>query len=188
MNINRSTLGTATAVAATALLVASIAAAQHSHTSGTSAFDEAMQPILASYLEIQQELAADSTSGVQEAATSIADNAGKLDAGRVFGEHAEHYEGLPVKLQSAAANLSAATTLEAARDAFKQLSRPMALWGTMSLPEGIDVVYCPMAKGSWLQKQGGVRNPYHGKEMLTCGEIVGGASHAKKRMEHGHHG
>ena len=65
------------------------------------------------------------------------------------------------------------------RETFKSLSKPMAMWGTMSKPQGIYVVYCPMAKGSWLQKGKEIRNPYHGHEMLRCGEIVGGEEHDK---------
>jgi len=34
------------------------------------------------------------------------------------------------------------------------------------------VVHCSMAKGSWLQADRSVANPYYGASMLTCGEIV----------------
>jgi len=33
-----------------------------------------------------------------------------------------------------------------------------------------------MAKGSWLQSGKEIKNPYYGKSMLACGEIVGGDS------------
>ncbi len=40
--------------------------------------------------------------------------------------------------------------------------------------QGGSVYYCPMADGNkgaeWIQKDGGVLNPYFGKMMLTCGE------------------
>jgi hypothetical protein len=63
----------------------------------------------------------------------------------------------------------------------------MAMWGTMSKPKGIDVVFCSMAKGSWLQKRGEVRNPYYGSSMLTCGEVVGGDAHHPSGHGHGGH-
>ena len=44
----------------------------------------------------------------------------------------------------------------------------------MAKPKGVYVVFCSMAKGSWLQTGKEIRNPYDGKKMLTCGEIVGG--------------
>ena len=78
------------------------------------------------------------------------------------------------KIAAGAKGLVVARTLAEAREAFKVLSKPMAMWGTMAKPEGIDVVYCSMSRGSWLQPTGAVRNPYHGKSMLGCGEVVGG--------------
>lgn len=38
---------------------------------------------------------------------------------------------------------------------------------------GLNVAFCGMAKGYWLQKGNKVKNPYYGAEMLTCGEIQG---------------
>ncbi|MEK7703954.1 MAG: DUF3347 domain-containing protein [Myxococcota bacterium] len=147
-------------------------------TGGTDTFDEGMQPIVARYLVIQDALASDSTTGVTAAATDIATLAGKLDAKSVTGEHAEHYKDVPAKLGVAAAMLAKAKTLDEARAAFKGVSMPMAMWAGMAKPDKIDVVYCDMAKGSWLQARGPVRNPYYGKSMLSCGEVVGAAGHA----------
>jgi len=154
---------------------------------GTSAFDKSMAPVLANYLKIHDSLARDTTDGVKDAALAIAKEAAKLDAKSVSGEHAAHYKGLSEKIIKAAKEVAAAGDLKSARDAFKALSRPMAMWGTMSKPAGIDVVFCSMAKGSWLQKAGDVRNPYHGASMLACGEVVGGAGHKAHDGGHGHH-
>jgi hypothetical protein len=35
----------------------------------------------------------------------------------------------------------------------------------------VKLAYCPMVRGSWLQKDETIRNPYYGKGMLTCGEF-----------------
>lgn len=150
----------------------------------TTAFDKGMQSILKDYLKVQKSLAADSTTGVQSAAASIAAQAAKLDASTVTGEHATHYKSVPGKLRLAAGNLAKAKNIEAARKVMKELSKPMAMWGTMSKPAGVDVVFCPMAKASWLQPAGDVKNPYHGSSMLSCGELVGGARHSADG--HGH--
>ena len=45
------------------------------------------------------------------------------------------------------------------REAFKELSRPLAMWATMSKPAGLNVVFCSMAKGSWLQRDKTDRQP-----------------------------
>lgn len=158
------------------------------HMSGAHMFDKGMQPILASYLKIQSALASDSTSGVKAAAQSIVKQAKNLDAKSVTGEHANHYKDLPQKISDAANAVAKAAALDAARESFKELSKPMAMWGTMSKPASVSVVFCSMAKGSWLQKSGDIRNPYYGKSMLACGEVVGGAGHGSKGMDHSGHG
>lgn len=84
-----------------------------------------------------------------------------------------HYRDLPMKIKRAAQELAQGKEITAMRESFKSLSRPMVMWGTMSKPKGVYVVYCSMAKGSWLQKGKEIRNPYYGHQMLSCGEIVG---------------
>lgn len=160
--------------------------------SGSREFDTAMQPILEHYLKIHGSLAGDSMDEVEAQAAAIAVSAKRLDAGRVTGPHAEHYSNLPASIEKSASELSKAAELEAAREAMMRLSRPLAMWATMSSPDGVDVVFCSMAKASWLQRGGEVRNPYYGASMLKCGEVVAGANHdekgaAKHSGHDGHH-
>ena len=159
-----------------AMLVALLVAAWNVYPaladSRTEQFDRQMRPILEDYLRIGETLAADSVEGVHRKAESIAKLAGSLDPTKVSGDHASRYEHVPARLRSAARTLAESKTLEEARAAYKELSKPMGMWASMSKPKGIDVVYCPMAKASWLQKKGATRNPYHGSEMLRCGQVV----------------
>jgi len=148
--------------------------------SGAHAFDKAMEPVLKSYLSIQEGLAKDSLPAIKGAAKTLARDAAGLDSASVGGEHASHYKDIPSNLKKAAAALTAATDLESARKAFQDLSKPMAMWGTMANPDGVEVVYCSMKKASWLQKAGEVRNPYLGLSMLTCGEKVDGGMKSMK--------
>lgn len=174
---------------ALALLVTCAGPAQ----SGTADFDQAMQPVLQSYLKIHDLLSNDSTRGLETEARAIFEAAARLDEASVTEEHADHYEGLPEKIRRAAQALAGASDLPSARESFKQLSRPMAMWGTMSNPVGVQVMFCSMAQASWLQGQGEARNPYYGKSMSSCGEPVGGAGHASgpadgRRVHGDHHG
>jgi len=147
------------------------------HATGTERFDQQMESILASYLQIGSALSTDSLDGVRQQADMIAKQAGTLDSDSVSGEHAAHYKNLPANLKTAAKTLGKAKTLDDARESFQKLSMPMAMWTTMSKPKNIDVIYCSMVKASWVQKRGEVRNPYYGPKMLDCGEVVGGGSH-----------
>ncbi|MBI2565993.1 MAG: DUF3347 domain-containing protein [Candidatus Schekmanbacteria bacterium] len=155
---------------------------------GTEAFDTAMQAVVPDYLKIHAALAADKTDGVAQAAQAIAEKAATLDISAVTGERAEEYKALPQQIGAAAKSLAAASTLAAARDSFKELSVAMATWATAARPAGVDVVYCPMVKGKWLQKSGDVNNPYMGASMLHCGEVVAGASVPGGPAAGGHEG
>jgi hypothetical protein len=135
-----------------------------------------MEPILKSYLKVGDTLAADSVDGVRPEAERIAQLAAKLDLETVTREDARYYKDIPAKLRKAAQALGRAKSLDEARDAYKRLSMPMGMWASLAKPKGIDVVYCSMAKASWLQKHGPIRNPYHGTSMLRCGEIVSGTA------------
>jgi len=141
---------------------------------GTDQFDRAMAPLLEEYLKIHDALAADKTDGVKRAAAQMVILADKADPNTVTGKHKDHYRHVPMRIKKAAQDLARGKDLAAMREAFKGLSRPMAMWATMSKPKGVYVVFCSMANASWLQKGKVVRNPYHGHEMLRCGEIVGG--------------
>lgn len=73
--------------------------------------------------------------------------------------------------------------LKTLREAFKPLSESMA---KAELPGGMAVVYCPMAKAHWVQKNGEVANPFYGSSMLRCGTIKKVAGEDKHHMHHKH--
>lgn len=143
-------------------------------------FDHGMQAVLTPYLKIQDALARDTTDGVADAAKAIIEAAGELEPAKAPAPHTAHYAKVPPKIVAGAEAVRDAKDLKTAREAFKELSKPMGMWATMSEPAGVDLVYCSMAKGSWLQPTGAIRNPYHGSEMLACGEVVRGPGSAKK--------
>lgn len=65
---------------------------------------------------------------------------------------------------------AAADSIELMRTRFKPLSEYLA---ALDLPQGFARAYCPMYDGgsNWVQRDGPVRNPYYGSEMLTCGVV-----------------
>ena len=154
----------------------------------TAAFDKTMAPVYAQYEIIHKALAGDSQKGVVQAAKKIARLAKKVDPKSVKGNHAAHYKTLPQKVKAAAEKLARAKGIASQREAFKELSRPLAMWATMSKPAGVNVVFCSMAKGSWLQRDKTIANPYYGAKMLRCGEVVSGKykGTASGHMKSGH--
>ena len=170
----------------TALVATVVASAGSAATADASKLDLAMQPVMAEYLKIHKALAADTDKGVVPAAKQIAKLAAKLDPGMASGPHAAHYKDLPKDLEAAADKLARSKGIDKMRDAFKGLSRPMAVWATMSKPKGVKVLSCSVAKASWLQREKEVRNPYYGSKMLGCGDVVGGMEKGKAGPTAGH--
>ena len=79
-------------------------------------------------------------------------------------------------LASAAARISAASTVQTQRKAYGSLSGDMMrLVKESGLAEGqVHVQYCPMAfdneGATWMSSTREIRNPYMGESMLSCGE------------------
>ncbi len=143
-------------------------------TAHASEFDQVMEPILAEYLKIQGALVADKTEGVTAAADAIEELAKTLDPEKA-GDHAEHYRNTSRDIAAACRKFHTANDIKASREAFKALSKPVAMWVGMAKPKEMAVMYCPMAESVWVQRGSEVANPYYGAEMSSCGQKVGGA-------------
>jgi hypothetical protein len=142
-----------TALFAAALLIG--AAALHA---------AAERGVLKPYLAIHAALADDSTEGVEKAADKLA------RAAREAAQAGAHGESLQA-IADAAAELDG-TDIAALRESFKGLSEAMIAYVRAAGAEGKGVYHCPMANASWVQAEGPVANPYHGKSMLRCGSKV----------------
>ena len=130
-------------------------------SSGVVRGSEELEAVVASYLEVQAQLAADKADGIKGPAAAIAEQAAGMGAAGA-------------DIVKAAKSLEAAGTLEAAREAFGPLSDAVVAAAKAEGWQGLDGVklaYCPMANRSWLQKEDAIRNPYYGSQMLTCGSF-----------------
>lgn len=88
------------------------------------------------------------------------------------------------KMHVAATSLAKATQardLDATRDAFYELSKPMVQYRELMTGEKPVVAYCPMEKKSWLQAEDAIGNPYAGQSMPTCGSVIAGGGSSSGR-------
>jgi hypothetical protein len=111
------------------------------------------------YLKIQEALASDSVEGVRANAGDLATAATALGAPAM-------------KIDTSAVQLASADDLADARAKFGALSEALdAYMSGMKLnpPEGVRVAFCPMVLKPWMQRDGTLRNPYYGSQMITCG-------------------
>ncbi|MDY7091589.1 MAG: DUF3347 domain-containing protein [Acidobacteriota bacterium] len=151
-----------------------VASATFAADGESTAFDQVAEH----YESVRLALTNDSTDGISEHGKKIAAILEELSsewssaAAGVRADMAEDVRDLLPELSEAATALSAATTLDAARDAFYDLSKPLVRWRKAAVGDKLVVAYCPMAKRSWLQPEGELGNPYYGQSMLRCGEVV----------------
>jgi len=158
------------------LLLAPIGTAQAEEPSTDSALAE----ILRHYEAVRLVLLADTVGGITEHGNAIFGIVEELDAewtperAGVNSEKADEARKLLPALAASATELAEAENLGAARDAFYSLSKSMVRLRRVATGDLPVVAYCPMAKRSWLQPEGGIGNPYYGQEMPSCGEVVDG--------------
>ncbi|MBK7555859.1 MAG: DUF3347 domain-containing protein [Flavobacteriales bacterium] len=77
-------------------------------------------------------------------------------------------------LANISAGIASKTDIEAQRKAFAELSAPiLALVKVAPRPEPVYYDHCPMYEGGadWLSQEKGIKNPFYGSMMLTCGSV-----------------
>ena len=139
---------------------------------------EPVKSVYVEYIDIQTALAKDSLAGVSENATALA----KAIQG-------DPMKMLPPEVARQAANLARAKDLASARAALKPLSNSLIgyLAQKKVTPGPYYQAYCPMAKASWLQADRTlINNPYMGKSMATCGQILPQFTVPKSAAPSGH--
>lgn len=134
-------------------------------------FDNGMKSILKEYIKIHKALVSRDIKNISQAAKKIANLSKSLDSKSVKGEHADHYKNIPTDLSKYSQALVNSKNIKEARQTFKKLSQPFAMWVGMAKPAGYQVMYCPMVKASWVQVEGKTQNPYDEK-MPSCGSKV----------------
>ena len=151
------TLLVAMTLAVAMATMSTAAAPRASHLTATMAADF-VADVVGPYLAIQSALVNDDLAPVAAAAKSLQKSAGRLG-------------GDGKALAAAAAKTADATSLEAARAAFGDLSTALIAYAdnTKQPIEGKIVAFCPMVNKSWVQADGTIANPYYGKAMSTCG-------------------
>lgn len=165
------------AFALLALLLLPVAATAQTHTHTP---DTAFPQIMQHYEAIRLALLSDSLEGVSDHSHKIRGIVEHLsghwnrERAGVSVEKADEAQALLPALSAAATELAKAEDLDTARTALYALSTPLVRYRAMVTGELPIVAYCPMVKRSWLQPQGEIGNPYYGKEMPGCGEVVDG--------------
>jgi hypothetical protein len=135
---------------------------------------DASSRVLASYLRVGAELAADRPEPAAREAKLLA------AAAEAAAKSSEGEAKAVLGRAAAAASRITGSDIAADRKAFLALSEAMMSHVEQSGTAGLKVhaFHCSMYPGSWMQASATAANPYYGKSMLRCGEprIVPGSS------------
>ena len=131
-------------------------------------------PLLTQYYTLKNALVADNTTTASKSATALLTeiNAIKMES-MSTSEHTIWMKYFDM-LKADATKISTTKDIGKQRAAFSSLSNN--LWSTVKGLKikdngAIYVDYCPMKDAYWLSKESAIKNPYFGKQMLTCGSI-----------------
>ena len=167
-------------LAAAAVLAAAVAAPSAGTATANTTTGNRFESTLAEYETVRLALVADRWDAKASAAAKRLQAEVKALAAAPTAEAAAvpaaklaEVKALLPDVDRAAAQLVAAKDLTAARDAFYRVSMPLVRWQAATGRPAPVVAFCSMAKKSWLQpKPQPLGNPYYGKQMERCGEVV----------------
>ncbi len=135
-------------------------------------------PVLTAYYGVKDALVGDNAPLAATNAKSMKAALIKIDSKNWTAKERNMYEPLAKKLETDAEHIGDnATKIDHQREHFISLSSNIsAVTKALKINEETSyLLFCPMAnngKGAyWLSKENKVKNPYYGKQMLTCGSV-----------------
>jgi Cu(I)/Ag(I) efflux system membrane fusion protein len=143
-------------------------------------FNAALGKAFDGYALIQKALAQDDLAGAKEAFSSMHAVLHMMPKEGLDSSALAYWNSTDARMIEALHPMASAETLDSVRTHFADFSETMAdaieKFG-LAEKEGVFRFHCPMAannKGAdWLQKDKNLANPYFGKSMSTCGNLVG---------------
>ena len=132
-----------------------------------------LSPLLNLYYGIKNALINSDASLAAAKATEFSKAVKAIDMKLLSDAEMKAFMPVQDKLAAGADKIYSAKNIEAQRTNFATLSADFyALAKAVKLSEEpVYQQYCPMKKAYWLSNETGIKNPYFGKAMLTCGSI-----------------
>jgi len=143
------------------------------------AFKNQLKGVYAVYFDIQKALAVDDFSAAKKAAKDMDSALEKVDMKLVKGDAHLAWMSQLEEIRKTAQGITKTDKISSARNAFLTLSKTLIHVADNFKP-GFDQpvvhVHCSMAfdgkGGHWLQEGKEVENPYYGKAMSKCGDVM----------------
>ncbi|WP_026309766.1 DUF3347 domain-containing protein [Niabella aurantiaca] len=145
---------------------------QHRDHAAANATVSKLESLYQSYFSIQQALVRSDAKTVAQKAGELAGLVRSVKMGELSAREHNVWMSVMKKLDQQAAALKGASGIEKQRAAFASLTETLyPLIKASGSPYKVYYNHCPMYHGGayWLSKEQGIKNPYYGSKMLTCG-------------------
>ncbi len=132
--------------------------------------DKSVNGVLTAYFTLKNDLVADNAATAKTHATELAAAIKAVPADKIPTEQQAAWK----KIQISTTRIGEAKDIDAQRDYFAILSDNMIAITKALKVNAVPVYqqYCPMKKVNWLSEAAAIKNPFYGKQMLTCGQVT----------------
>jgi hypothetical protein len=129
--------------------------------------------LLTSYYDIKNALVNSDATVAASKASAFSKALGSIDMKSMHGTEMTAFMGLQDKLAFDAKHISETKDISHQREHFANFSSNLfKLAKAIKLTkEPVYYDYCPMKESYWLSDNAAIKNPYFGKQMLTCGAV-----------------
>ncbi len=151
------------------LFVAFTQAKAQDQIAGTS-----VNSVITAYLGVKNALAADNNEAAKSKAKELLAAVTAVQPDKFTANQKTIWAANVDKLQFDSRHISESAALDHQREHFASLSKNLfnVVKGLKLNTTVVYYQYCPMKKASWLSETSAIKNPYYGKQMLTCGKTT----------------
>lgn len=130
--------------------------------------------VITAYLGVKNALTADNNEAAKSKAKELLAAISAVPAARLTPEQKKLWSPYVDKLQFDSRHISESDAIDHQREHFTSLSKNMysVIKGLKMNTTVVYEQYCPMKKATWLSESSAIKNPYLGKQMLTCGKTT----------------
>jgi len=143
-------------------------------TLSAKAANPSLSQLLSLYYDVKNALVNSDATAAATRATEFVKAITNVDNSALSAEEQKAFTSVKEKLTTDATAIAKLTDINAQRERFKTFSDNFyTLAKAVKLSDAsIYQQYCPMKKSYWLSNEATIKNPYYGKQMLTCGKVT----------------
>ncbi len=134
----------------------------------------AVNNVITAYFGVKNALTADNYAATKSESKDLLAAINTVPADKLTTDQKKLWTAYSEKLQFDSRHMSEAPGIDHQREHFTSLSKNMleVVKGLKLNTATVYQQYCPMKKASWLSESATVKNPFYGKQMLTCGKVT----------------